>query len=162
MIVLCLPALSLPSSVYTHPFPRATLTTLSSVHAHPFPRSRQSTPSPGFLTYSCSCSFALEQDGAQGNAFDSRIFWYSLYITPVVWVLFAIIALIQLSFTWLLIVAVAVMLSVANAIGYVRCQRDAARKRAAAAGTGEGFFSTGIAGSLGRIVSDTIIARARS
>ena len=102
------------------------------------------------------------QDDSVTNSFDSRVFWYALYLTPVVWTLLGIIALIKLSFTWLLMVAVALALSIANTVGYLRCQRDAARKRAAAQGTGEGFFSGGVSGTLGRLFTDSLIARAQS
>jgi hypothetical protein len=102
------------------------------------------------------------------------VFWYSLYLTPAVWLLFALVAILQFSFTWLLIVAVAVTLSIANAVGYQRCQRDAVAKRAAAAaaaggggaslggGWADSVISSGVASALGRIVSESVLARART
>ena len=62
------------------------------------------------------------------NATDSRIFWYPLYITPAIWLLFGIVSLISLKFSWLLIVAVAMALNTANVVGYTKCQQDAQKK----------------------------------
>ena len=89
------------------------------------------------------------------------MFWYALYLTPLVWALLGLICIIKLSFSWLLVVAVALALNIANAIGYIRCQRDAAAKRRAAAG-GEGLFSGGVSSTLGRFITDSILSRART
>ncbi|KAJ1845093.1 Golgi apparatus membrane protein tvp23, partial [Coemansia sp. RSA 2708] len=48
------------------------------------------------------------------NASDSRVFWAVLYATPAVWAVLAVVALFSLRFQWLLIVAIAVVLAVAN------------------------------------------------
>ncbi|CAG8650522.1 1041_t:CDS:2 [Racocetra persica] len=60
------------------------------------------------------------------NQTDSRIFWTSLYLSVVIWILLAFFVLIQPS--WLLIVAVAITLNLANVIGYTQCDKDAKRK----------------------------------
>ncbi|KAJ1966798.1 Golgi apparatus membrane protein tvp23 [Dispira parvispora] len=62
------------------------------------------------------------------NAVDSRVFWGTLYATPVVWLVLALITLIRLDFQWLLVVIVAVVLSSANLVGYMRCDKDAKQK----------------------------------
>ncbi|RKP38543.1 hypothetical protein BJ085DRAFT_14954, partial [Dimargaris cristalligena] len=62
------------------------------------------------------------------NATDSRVFWGTLYATPVVWALLALISLIRFNFQWLLVVIVAIVLSSANLIGYMRCDKDAKRR----------------------------------
>lgn len=59
---------------------------------------------------------------------DSRMFWVGIYATPVVWFVFGIGALTGLRFQWLLIVAVALVLSGANVIGYWKCSKDAGQK----------------------------------
>jgi hypothetical protein len=58
------------------------------------------------------------------NANDSKVFWMTLYVTPVVWTILGIVALASLDFLWLLLVAVAVTLSGANLVGYWKCQKD--------------------------------------
>jgi len=60
------------------------------------------------------------------NKTDSFWFWSTLWATPVVWVVFGVAALFSLSFSYLLIVAVALALSGANVVGYWKCQKDAA------------------------------------
>ena len=56
---------------------------------------------------------------------DSRIFWYSLYIYTLTWIVFAILALIQLKFEWLLVDVVALVLASSNLVGYTKCSKDA-------------------------------------
>ncbi|KAJ3412382.1 pre-tRNA nuclear export protein [Chytridiales sp. JEL 0842] len=59
------------------------------------------------------------------NAVDSRVFWVSLYAAPAIWVLFGIGAIFKLSVGWGLVVVVALVLNMANVIGYTRCEKDA-------------------------------------
>ncbi|ORY01381.1 Golgi apparatus membrane protein tvp23 [Basidiobolus meristosporus CBS 931.73] len=82
------------------------------------------------------------------NAVDSRMFWYSLYATPVVWFFLALIAIIRFNFQWLLIVGVAVVLNGANLVGYMKCDKDAKQKWS---GLASGAFggNSGILGMLG-------------
>ena len=70
--------------------------------------------------------FESRQDMGTVNAFDSRVFWYPLYIAPIIWVLLGFISI--LSPQWLLIVAVAIALNTANVIGYTKCQQDAQKR----------------------------------
>lgn len=58
---------------------------------------------------------------------DSLIFWTTIYITPVIWLLLCISSLLS---KYLIIVAVPLVLSVANLIGYWKCQSDAKQKLA--------------------------------
>lgn len=51
------------------------------------------------------------------------MFWISLYAALFVWALLALSAVITLGFKWLLIVAVALSLNVANVVGYTKCQK---------------------------------------
>ncbi|KAI9145142.1 hypothetical protein BKA69DRAFT_1012681, partial [Paraphysoderma sedebokerense] len=57
----------------------------------------------------------------QPNPVDSRIFWSTLYIFPVVWFIFAISAILKP--TWLCITLVALSLNTANVIGYTKCDK---------------------------------------
>ncbi|KAI9360810.1 hypothetical protein DFJ73DRAFT_957114 [Zopfochytrium polystomum] len=62
------------------------------------------------------------------NPVDYRVFWFSLYATPAVWIVFGLGALIKLSFSWLLCVAVALAFNITNLIGYTKCEKDARAK----------------------------------
>ena len=47
------------------------------------------------------------------NKNDSTLFWSSLYITPIVWILLAFIAIATFEFQWLLVDIVAITLNFA-------------------------------------------------
>ncbi|RKO85509.1 hypothetical protein BDK51DRAFT_1527, partial [Blyttiomyces helicus] len=57
------------------------------------------------------------------NATDSRVFWTALYVTPVAWVVLGFIALIRFKLDWMPIVVVAIVMSVANVVGYTKCEK---------------------------------------
>eukprot|EP01116_Phalansterium_solitarium_P007159 TRINITY_DN1967_c0_g3_i1.p1 TRINITY_DN1967_c0_g3~~TRINITY_DN1967_c0_g3_i1.p1 ORF type:complete len:220 (+),score=59.80 TRINITY_DN1967_c0_g3_i1:69-728(+) len=59
---------------------------------------------------------------------ESRLFWISMFVVPLLWVIFAIVSIVQLNLSWLLIDFVAIVLSIANIVGYVKCARDARKK----------------------------------
>lgn len=62
------------------------------------------------------------------NAWESMVFWTSLYATPVVWVVLAIGALAGMGIKWVLVVAVALTLSASNLVGYLKCSKDAKKQ----------------------------------
>ncbi|KAI9297675.1 DUF846-domain-containing protein [Neoconidiobolus thromboides FSU 785] len=72
--------------------------------------------------------FESKDINIESNAIDSKCFWVSLYATPIIWILLALVALIRFNFEWLLIVLVAIGLSGTNLIGYHRCEKDAKQK----------------------------------
>jgi hypothetical protein len=55
---------------------------------------------------------------------DSRLFWTGLYVTPGLWLLFLVIAVLKFSIQWLVIVMVALVLNSANIVGYYKCSKD--------------------------------------
>jgi len=69
--------------------------------------------------------FESKPDSRKIHPSDSFIFWAALYATPLAWLLLGLVGVAGLKFRWLLIVAVAVVLSGANLIGYRKCQKDA-------------------------------------
>ncbi|KAL1925332.1 uncharacterized protein VTP21DRAFT_215 [Calcarisporiella thermophila] len=85
------------------------------------------------------------------NAADSRIFWWSLYLYPVIWLFFGFISLLKLSFSWLLVIAVAILLNAANVYGYTQCDKDAKRRWATNFATDAMTGNAG--GFVGRIFS---------
>lgn len=47
---------------------------------------------------------SADPDSREQNATDKRFFWMALYVQPVIWVVFAIVALFGLKFIWLTLV----------------------------------------------------------
>lgn len=62
------------------------------------------------------------------NGGDSKTFWTALYAVPLVWSVLGVVALFGLSFKWLLIVVIAILLNAANLMGYYRCDQDQKRR----------------------------------
>lgn len=67
------------------------------------------------------------------NSTDSKIFWSVLYVVPLLWLGLAMIAILKLEFVWLTIVAVALVLNLANVVAFTRCDKDARKKWATGA-----------------------------
>ena len=59
---------------------------------------------------------------------ESRLFWLALAVFPVLWVLLFIVALVSFKFHNILIVLVALTLTSANLVGYIKCKKDAGSK----------------------------------
>lgn len=59
------------------------------------------------------------------NVTDGRIFWWTMYITPIIWVLLGAVCIVKFNVSYLLIVVIALMLSGANIVGYYKCNKDA-------------------------------------
>lgn len=72
-----------------------------------------------------SWRFESVADRAQLNTTDSRIFWWTLYIAPLLWILLGVVSLLKFHVSYLIIVAIAVILSGANIVGYYKCDKDA-------------------------------------
>lgn len=83
-----------------------------------------------------SSIWVFESADAQNpvNATDNRMFWTALYLTPVLWLLLAMVAVLKFEFVWLTLVIIAVFLSGANALAYTRCDKDAKLKSARSIG----------------------------
>ncbi|KAI9101116.1 hypothetical protein DFS34DRAFT_613207 [Phlyctochytrium arcticum] len=62
------------------------------------------------------------------NGTDSRVFWYSLYITPGIWLILSITAVFQLKLGWLLLTVIGMVMGVTNVLGYTKCEKDAKAK----------------------------------
>ncbi|KAF7722286.1 Golgi apparatus membrane protein TVP23 A [Apophysomyces ossiformis] len=94
------------------------------------------------------------QPNRQNNPADSRLFWTVLYVTPAIWVLLALACLIGFNPSWLVIVAVAIVLNMANVIGYTQCDKDAKRKWAGnAAQSALGTLGGNATGLVGKVFS---------
>ena len=59
---------------------------------------------------------------------DSRVFWWATYLTPAIWILLGLGAVLTFSFQWLPLVAMGIIMPGANLVGYWKCERDAKQK----------------------------------
>jgi hypothetical protein len=73
--------------------------------------------------------FESKPPNIASNPVDHRVFWWSLYGYLVLWIVMAIVSALKLSISNLLIVAVAIVLNMANIAGYSKCDKEA-KKRA--------------------------------
>ncbi|EON97295.1 putative golgi apparatus membrane protein tvp23 protein [Phaeoacremonium minimum UCRPA7] len=78
------------------------------------------------------------------NPTDSRFFWLANYVQPLLWVGLAILALIRLRITWLPLVAIALVLTITNALAFSRCDKFSQASDLA----GSAFSSTNLAGNI--------------
>ena len=69
-----------------------------------------------------STKWVFESGNTQVNINDTdrRVFWTVLYATPVLWLLLAFVAILKFEFVWLILVAIAMLLSGTNALAYTR------------------------------------------
>lgn len=56
------------------------------------------------------------------NPIDSKVFWMLMYLTPVAWI---VLIFFKLSFIWLLLTAISLMLNITNALAFSRCDKFA-------------------------------------
>lgn len=102
-----------------------------------------------------SSIWVFESADAQNpvNATDSRVFWGVLYATPFLWLVMAFVAILKFEFVWLLLVAIAVILSGSNALAYTRCDKDAKLKFAnsLASQASSGFIRQAASSFAGRL-----------
>lgn len=59
---------------------------------------------------------------------ESRIFWLSLVVSQILWVVFFFATIFTLKFKWFMVVCVGIALNGANLFGYIRCKLGAKRK----------------------------------
>lgn len=72
---------------------------------------------------------SLDQESlARMNKKDSFLFWWSLYLTAVAWIILGIFSLIRFQADYLLVVAVCLSLSIANIVGFTKCRKDAKKQ----------------------------------
>jgi len=81
------------------------------------------------------------------NATDSRFFWLAVYAVPVAWGVLAILAIVRFSFVWLILIVIAMVLSITNAIAFSRCDRFSQASNLATSAMGMGMAG-GLAGNI--------------
>lgn len=84
---------------------------------------------------------SLEEGQREINPHDSRLFWTLLYASPPVWGILGLVALLKLNLDYFLLVLIAVLLSVAQLTGYLKCSRAAQNQLRGAA---SGLVASGI------------------
>ena len=69
----------------------------------------------------CVCVFCclcgVQRDNSNVDPTESRLFWFTLYLTPVVWGLLGFASILKLNFQWFIVTLVAIVLSSANLVG---------------------------------------------
>ncbi|CCE89478.1 Tvp23p TDEL_0A01460 [Torulaspora delbrueckii] len=68
-------------------------------------------------------SYKQYAPGPPINPIDAKLFWWSLYLTPIVWAVFAIFCVLRLKVLYLLLVGVAIALTGWNAYGFRNCDK---------------------------------------
>lgn len=69
---------------------------------------------------------SLDQQGLDRlNKKDSWLFWWTLFLAPAAWAALGIVEFVRFKWEYILIVLVALLLGVANIIGFIKCRRDA-------------------------------------
>ncbi|KAI0432629.1 Golgi apparatus membrane protein TVP23 [Xylaria sp. FL1042] len=82
------------------------------------------------------------------NATDARFFWLALYSQPVLWVALAILAIIQLKFIWLPLVAIALALTITNTLAFSRCDKFSQASNIAGSALSTGNLAGSIASNM--------------
>lgn len=83
------------------------------------------------------------------NPIDSKIFWTTLYLFPVIWIFFGFVALVKFSFGWLVLCAIAVALNVSNTLSYYRCEQDAKSRFSNFMGSNTSFMGSMVSSVIG-------------
>lgn len=65
--------------------------------------------------------FESLEDMGEISALDSKIFWWTLYIIPLIWTLLLVIGLLRLNFEYFPIMIAAISMNMANTVGYYKC-----------------------------------------
>jgi hypothetical protein len=96
-----------------------------------------------------SSLWVFESKNTQANPVDARVFWWALYINTGIWIGMCVMAIFGLKFIWLVLPIIAVMMNVANVVGYTKCDKDAKKKLS-------NFVTAQSQGWVGNVVSSQI------
>ncbi|KAK7815585.1 Golgi apparatus membrane protein-like protein ECHIDNA [Quercus suber] len=69
-----------------------------------------------------------QQSLSRMNRKDSWLFWWTLYISAVAWIILGIFSVIRFEPDYLLITGVCLSLSIANIVGFTKCRKDAKKQ----------------------------------
>lgn len=107
----------------------------------------ETDPSSGESTW----VFESADESRQINATDSRFFWLSLYVQPVLWVGLALVAIVRLEFIWLSLVIVAMILGITNGVAFSRADKFGNASSLAGSALNTGFGNNIAGGFLSRM-----------
>mmetsp|Transcript_17336 Transcript_17336/g.16544 ORF Transcript_17336/g.16544 Transcript_17336/m.16544 type:complete len:154 (-) Transcript_17336:28-489(-) len=62
------------------------------------------------------------------NKSDGRVFWYSMYITPAIWIVFIIVSALKFNVQNITICVIGLFLAFTNLGGYVKCAKNHQQK----------------------------------
>jgi len=62
------------------------------------------------------------------NPIDSKMFWIAVYVFPLLWGALLFVSLLQLDFSFIPIVALALVFNITNAVGFTYADRDAKQR----------------------------------
>ncbi|KAJ5082752.1 hypothetical protein N7532_011795 [Penicillium argentinense] len=86
------------------------------------------------------------------TATDKRFFWLSLYVTPVLWVALAILAIVRfVGVIWLSLIVIALILTITNTVAFSRCDKFSQASTFANRALGGGIVNNLAGGLLGRV-----------
>mmetsp|Transcript_54542 Transcript_54542/g.111271 ORF Transcript_54542/g.111271 Transcript_54542/m.111271 type:complete len:226 (+) Transcript_54542:102-779(+) len=94
--------------------------------------------------------FESREDTSRIADVDSRVFWLTLWVWPLLWGFFTIQTFFSFNYGWMLCTLVALALSGANLYGYMKCSR-AAKDRVSniASSVASNMFQQGLASQFG-------------
>jgi hypothetical protein len=96
-----------------------------------------------------SSLWVFESKNTIANPVDARVFWWALYLNTGIWIGMCVMAIFGLKFIWLVLPIIAVMMNVANVVGYTKCDKDAKKKLS-------NFVTAQSQGWVGNMVSSQI------
>ncbi|MCJ1238699.1 Golgi apparatus membrane protein tvp23 [Varicellaria rhodocarpa] len=82
------------------------------------------------------------------NKTDSRFFWLALYVQPALWIGLAILAVVRLSFVWLSVIVVALILTITNTLAFSRADKFSQASNIATRALDTGGLARNIAGNM--------------
>lgn len=62
------------------------------------------------------------------TATESRIFWLSLVVCQILWIVFLFASIFSLKFKWLMVAVIGVLMNGSNLLGYIRCKWGTTKK----------------------------------
>ena len=72
--------------------------------------------------------FEAIADTSRIGSVDSTIFWFGLWVSPVLWVVLFVVGILKFNVTWLVIVCVALTLNGINLYGFINCRKGAKKQ----------------------------------
>ncbi|CAH2057673.1 unnamed protein product, partial [Thlaspi arvense] len=69
-----------------------------------------------------------QQSLARLSKKDSWLFWWTLYLNAAAWIILGIFSVIRFEPDYVLVIGVCLTLSVANIVGFTKCQKDAKKQ----------------------------------